>query len=69
MMPLQAGGCFYWQPDMRYRESAIADTRKSYVDICAKMLKPGVLFPRPSALIADAVAKQYADSFNVAAVH
>jgi D-lactate dehydrogenase (cytochrome) len=65
MMPLQAGGCFYWQPDMRYRESAIAETRKSYVDVCSKMLKQGVLFPRPSALIADAVAKQYADSYSV----
>jgi len=65
LMPLQAGGCFYWQPDLRYSEAAIAATRKTYVDICTKMLKQGVLFPRPSALIADAVAKQYGDSYSV----
>ena len=65
LMPLQAGGCFYWQPDLRYREGDIAATRKTYVDICGKMLKAGVLFPRPSALIADAVAKKYADNFTV----
>jgi FAD/FMN-containing dehydrogenase len=65
LMPLQAGGCFYWQPDLRYSESAIAATRKSYVETCTKMLKQGVLFPRPSALIADAVAKQYGDSYSV----
>ena len=29
------------------------------------MLKAGVLFPRPSALIAKQVAKQYPDNFNV----
>jgi FAD/FMN-containing dehydrogenase len=65
LMPLQAGGCFYWQPDLRYRESEIATTRKQYVDICTKMIKAGVLFPRPSALIADKVAKQFAGNFKV----
>lgn len=65
MMPLQAGGCFYWQPDLRYRESDIAAVRKTYTGICTGMLKAGVLFPRPSALLADAVAKKYADSYSV----
>lgn len=65
MMPLQAGGCFYWQPDLRYREADIEAVRKTYTGICTKMLKAGVLFPRPSALIADAVAKTYADSYSV----
>jgi FAD/FMN-containing dehydrogenase len=65
MMPLQAGGCFYYQPDVRYTEGDLIKTRKEYVAICEKMLKAGVLFPRPSALIAKQVAKQYPDSFNV----
>jgi len=65
LMPLQAGGCFYWQPDLRYRESEIDRTRKLYIGICSKMIRAGVLFPRPSALIADMVAKQYADNFKV----
>ncbi len=65
LMPLQAGGCFYYQPDLRYSEGDIVKTRKEYVAICENMLKTGVLFPRPSALIAKQVAKQYPDSFNV----
>jgi FAD/FMN-containing dehydrogenase len=65
LMPLQAGGCFYYQPDFRYAEGDLAKTRKEYVATCEKMLKAGVLFPRPSALIAKQVAKQYPDSFNV----
>ncbi len=65
LMPLQAGGCFYYQPDLRYAEGDLAKTRKEYVAICEKMLKAGVLFPRPSALIAKQVAKKYPDNFNV----
>ena len=65
LMPLQAGGCFYYQPDLRYAEGDIAATRKQYTAICEKMLKAGVMFPRPSALVAGQVAKQYPDSFNV----
>jgi len=65
LMPLQAGGCFYYQPDLRFREAEIPAVRKSYVKICEKMLKAGVVFPRPSALIAGQVAKKYADSFKV----
>ena len=65
LMPLQAGGCFYYQPDLRYAEGDLVKTRKEYIAICEKMLKGGVLFPRPSALIAKQVAKQYSDSFNV----
>ena len=65
LMPLQAGGCFYYQPDLRYAEGDLVKTRKEYVAICEKMLKSGVLFPRPSALIAKQVAKQYPDNFNV----
>lgn len=65
LLPLQAGGCFYYQPDLRYRESEIRQTRKTYVDICTKLLKAGVVFPRPSALIAKQVAKQYPDNFKL----
>jgi FAD/FMN-containing dehydrogenase len=65
MMPLQAGGCFYYQPDIRFKESDIDQARKSYEKICMQMLKAGVLFPRPSALIAKQVAKQYPDYFKL----
>lgn len=65
LMPLQAGGCFYYQPDFRYAEGDLVKTRKEYVAACENMLKAGVLFPRPSALIAKQVARQYPDSFNV----
>jgi FAD/FMN-containing dehydrogenase len=64
-MPLQAGGCFYYQPDLRYRESEIKQARKDYVDISMKLLNAGVIFPRPSALIAKQVAKQYPDNFKL----
>ncbi len=30
-MPLQAGGCFYYQPDLRYTEGDLVSTRKEYV--------------------------------------
>ncbi len=65
IMPLQAGGCFYYQPDLRYRESDIDKVRKDYVGICTKMIKAGVTFPRPSALIADAVAKSNPANFKL----
>jgi len=65
MMPLQAGGCFYYQPDFRYEDSQLAKTRKSYVDACVKMLKAGVMFPRPSALIAKQNAAMYPESFKL----
>jgi FAD/FMN-containing dehydrogenase len=65
IMPLQAGGCFYYQPDLRYRESEIEKVRKTYKSICAKMLKVGVTFPRPSALIAKEVAKQNPTNFKL----
>ena len=65
IMPLQAGGCFYYQPDLRYRESEIEKVRKTYVGICTKMIKAGVTFPRPSALIADAVAKSNPANFKL----
>jgi hypothetical protein len=64
-MPLQAGGCFYYQPDLRYREIEIEKVRKTYVGICIKMIKAGVSFPRPSALIADAVAKSNPANFKL----
>jgi FAD/FMN-containing dehydrogenase len=65
IMPLQAGGCFYYQPDLRYRESEIEKVRKTYKSICGKMLKAGVTFPRPSALIAKEVAKQNPTNFKL----
>jgi len=65
MLPLQSGGCFYYQPDLRYREGEGARTRKVYRDICEKLLKRGILFPRPSALIAGQVAKRYPDNFGL----
>jgi len=65
LMPLQSGGCFYYQPDLRFEPDAIPKTRKQYITICSKMLKAGILFPRPSALIARQVAAQYADNFKL----
>ena len=65
MMPLQAGGCFYYQPDLRFRESAVDQARDSYVEICTQLLKAGVTFPRPSVLIAGQVAKMYPDNFKL----
>jgi hypothetical protein len=57
IMPLQAGGCFYYQPDLRFREADIEAQRTLYIKICEKLLKAGVVFPRPSNLIAKQVAK------------
>jgi FAD/FMN-containing dehydrogenase len=65
LMPLQSGGCFYYQPDIRYRENETRKARKVYVDISLRLLKMGVLFPRPSALIAKQCAKHYPVNFKV----
>ncbi|MEI6125912.1 MAG: FAD-binding oxidoreductase [Pseudomonadota bacterium] len=65
VMPLQSGACFYYQADLRYAEDGLAKTRKQYADICSKLLKDGVMFPRPSALIARQVAGMYSDNFKV----
>jgi len=65
LMPLQAGGCFYYQPDLRYREADIEKSRKQYLQICTKLLKAGVLMPRPSALIAGEVAKRNPENFKL----
>ncbi len=59
IMPLQAGGCFYYQPDLRYSAGAEKEARKTYGTICGRLLKEGVAFPRPSALIAKQVAAAY----------
>ena len=65
MMPLQAGGSFYYQPDLRYKAGEVDDARAKYVDVCEQMLEMGVTFPRPSALIAKQVAKKYPSNFKV----
>jgi FAD/FMN-containing dehydrogenase len=65
LMPLQAGGCFYYQPDLRFEEAEIPKVRKQYVSICTKLIKAGVIFPRPSALIAKQLSGQYPDNFKV----
>jgi len=65
LMPLQAGACFYYQPDLRYREKNLKKARAEYVGICGKLLKAGVMFPRPSALIAKQVAAFYQDNFKL----
>ncbi|MCP4717444.1 MAG: FAD-binding oxidoreductase, partial [Deltaproteobacteria bacterium] len=65
MMPVNAGGSFYYQPDLRYKESDVDAARKEYLAICNKMLKANVMFPRPSALIAKEVAKKYPDNFKL----
>ncbi len=65
LLPLQAGGCFYYQPDLRYRDLEIQESRKKYVSICSELLKTGVVFPRPSVLIAPMVAKKYPDNFKL----
>jgi hypothetical protein len=65
LLPLQAGGCFYYQPDLRYREGEEAKTRKTYRAICERLLKAGIIFPRPSALIARQVAKRYPGNFEL----
>lgn len=65
LLPLQAGGCFYYQPDLRFKENDIPETRKKYIAACSELLKAGVIFPRPSALIAPMVAKKYPDNFKL----
>ena len=65
LMPLQAGGCFYYQPDLRYREGDENEARKTYSTICSRLLKEGVTFPRPSALIAKQVAAAYPRYFTL----
>jgi FAD/FMN-containing dehydrogenase len=64
-MPLQAGGCFYYQPDLRYPAGAVKEARKHYTAICGKLVKAGVAFPRPSALIARQVAAAYPRYFKL----
>jgi FAD/FMN-containing dehydrogenase len=65
IMPLQAGGCFYYQPDLRYPQGDLKETRKKYAAICATLIKAGVAFPRPSALIAKQVAAAYPRYFKL----
>jgi FAD/FMN-containing dehydrogenase len=65
LMPLQAGACFYYQPDLRYEEKNLKKARAEYTGICGKLLKAGVMFPRPSALIARQVAAFYQDNFKL----
>ncbi len=65
LMPLQSGGCFYYQPDLRYPKGTERESRKKYSTICGKLLKEGVTFPRPSALIARQVAAAYPLSFKL----
>jgi FAD/FMN-containing dehydrogenase len=64
-MPLQAGGCFYYQPDLRYHNGEDKEVRKTYLSICTKLLKAGITFPRPSALIAEQVATRYPANFKL----
>ncbi|MCX5905098.1 MAG: BBE domain-containing protein, partial [Proteobacteria bacterium] len=65
LMPLQAGACFYYQPDLRYEEKNLKKARAEYAGICGKLLKAGVMFPRPSALIGKQVAALYQDNFKL----
>lgn len=65
LLPLQAGGCFYYQPDLRYQEGEEKEVRKTYLSICSKLLKAGITFPRPSALIAERVAERYPENFQL----
>jgi FAD/FMN-containing dehydrogenase len=65
LMPLQAGGCFYYQPDLRYPKGEEKAARKTYQTICGKMLKANVTFPRPSALIAKQVAAHNPSNFKL----
>lgn len=65
LMPLQAGGCFYYQPDLRYLTGEKKEARKTYAAICAKLLKAGVTFPRPSAPIARQVAAHHPANFKL----
>jgi FAD/FMN-containing dehydrogenase len=65
LMPLQAGGCFYYQPDLRYPKGDGKKARKTYATICGKLLKAGVTFPRPSAPIAKQVVAHYPSNFKL----
>jgi glycolate oxidase len=65
LMPLQAGACFYYQQDIRYEEKKVQKARAEYTGICSKLLKAGVMFPRPSALIGKQVAAFYPDNFKL----
>ena len=65
LMPLQAGGCFYYQPDLRYPKGEEKDARKTYLAICGKLLKADITFPRPSAPIAKQVAAHYPSNFKL----
>lgn len=65
LMPLQSGGCFYYQPDLRYPKGTERESRKLYTGICGKLLKEGVMFPRPSALIAKQVAAAHPSYFKL----
>jgi len=65
MMPLQAGACFYYQPDLRYKPDQLPKARKQYETMAGKLLSLGVQFPRPSALIAKQVARRYPNSFKL----
>ena len=64
-MPLQAGGCFYYQPDLRYSLGEEKKVRKTYLTICEKLLKAGVTFPRPSALNAKQVVAHNPSYFKL----
>lgn len=65
LLPLQAGGCFYYQPDLRYIEDDEVKIKRNYLAICEKFLNVGILFPRPSVLIAKQVAKRYPEYFTL----
>jgi len=65
LLPLQAGGCFYYQPDLRYPRGEEKEARKTYLTICSKLLKAGVTFPRPSALVAEQVAAYFPANFKL----
>jgi len=65
LLPLQAGGCFYWQPDLRYRKGEEKKARTHYAGICNTLSREGMMFPRPSALIAKQVAKHNPTNFNL----
>lgn len=65
LMPLQAGACFYYQPDLRCAAKDLQKARREYLSICSTLLKAGVTFPRPSALIAKQVATAYKENFKL----
>lgn len=65
LLPLQTGGCFYYQPDLRYPKGNEKKARKTYLSICGKLLKAGITFPRPSALVAKRVATYNPANFKL----